>query len=212
PERPYQAREDIQKISVVHWGQRKLFVAEMSFLSAHYTPSITTVVYAGAAPGTHLVELMLKFQKLSWVLVDPEPFHHKLRDFYSSSVTLIQDRFTDAFAAQFAGRNDVLFISDIRTADHNRDNKEENERKIAQDMQNQKRWFRIMNPVAALLKFRLPWDNRMTTYPMGKIQYPVWGRVSTTETQLIVLQNAPDTVYDNKRYESKMFYHNTIAR
>ncbi len=54
PRAPYRRRKDEVK-SVIHWGQRKLLVAEIEFLTMYAgtrksdTPQ--PVVYAGAAPG-----------------------------------------------------------------------------------------------------------------------------------------------------------------
>ncbi len=72
PRAPYRRREQELK-TVVHWGQRKLFLGELEFLTAYSTPG-ATVLYAGAAPGTHLRFLMELFPTLHWVLVDPGNF------------------------------------------------------------------------------------------------------------------------------------------
>ena len=57
-----------------HWGQRKLLFSEIEFLTL-YGHLAKTVVYAGAAPGTHINYLSKElFPEHKWVLVDPAPF------------------------------------------------------------------------------------------------------------------------------------------
>ena len=57
---------------------------------------------------------------------------------------------------------------------------------IATDMSAQQRWVEIIRPMAALLKFRLPWDDGATDYLSGTVALPVWGPPTTTESRLIV--------------------------
>jgi hypothetical protein len=60
---------------VNHWGQRKLLLSEIEFLT-DWAPldRDSIVVYAGAAPGTHIAFLAEMFPRLSFVLVDPSEF------------------------------------------------------------------------------------------------------------------------------------------
>lgn len=51
-EEPYRRRQQEEK-TVIHWGQRKLMLSEIEFLSLHGHRS-RFVVYAGGAPGTHM--------------------------------------------------------------------------------------------------------------------------------------------------------------
>ena len=114
--------------SVHHWGQRKLFCAELEFMTLHGAKA-RTVVYAGAAPGLlhcaitlqsltcaiglHLPLLCRMFPTHQWVLVDPAPF----RIDPLPNMALHQTLFTDAMAAEYSAA-DTLFISDIRYARH----------------------------------------------------------------------------------------------
>lgn len=52
------------------------------------------VVYAGAAPGTHIPFLSKMFPSLSFLLVDPNPFNIKEND----KLKIINDYFTDELA------------------------------------------------------------------------------------------------------------------
>lgn len=60
--------------SVKHWGQLKLFLTEMQFLTKFLKISNVTLVYAGSSPGNHLpllIELMPANWK--WHLYDAKP-------------------------------------------------------------------------------------------------------------------------------------------
>jgi hypothetical protein len=201
--------------SVVHWGQRKLLLSEIEFLTIctkeHGTDiDSCTVVYAGAAPGTHINYLSNLFPKVRFVLVDPAPFTAKS----SSRIEIIQDMFTDDLARHLSKCNNIFFISDIRTADPNRDSEEGSEIKIKKDMSAQWNWHILLGSKRSMLKFRLPWDKEVSKYLDGDIYLPVWGPISTTECRLITSRHDPSAtrIYDHELYEGQLFYHNTVMR
>lgn len=103
PEGAYRRRKDEEK-TVIHWGQRKLLLSEIEFLSL-YGDQAKVVVYAGAAPGTHIKALANMFPDHKFVLVDPANFTVK----NSSNILCRQEMFTDAVAAEFTGI-DTLFV------------------------------------------------------------------------------------------------------
>merc|ERR1739848_499715 len=70
-EREYRPRHGELK-TVGHWGQRKLMLAEVEFLTRFHGDA-STVVYAGAAPGLHVPLMAELFPRLRFVLVDPRP-------------------------------------------------------------------------------------------------------------------------------------------
>ena len=142
------------------------------------------------------------------MLFDPSQFLIEATD----KINLFNEFFNDEIALQFTGKN-VLFISDIRNiemSDHF-DDKKLVEEIVRQDMENQKRWLNIIKPRKAMLKFRLPWENGETTYLDGQLYLPVWGTQTTTETRLIT-ECCNEIKYDNRLYESQMFYFNTVTR
>jgi len=206
---PYRRRAGEEK-TVVHWGQRKLLMSEIEFLTLHGRDA-TTVVYAGAAPGTHINYLAGLFPELHWVLVDPAPFTcHP-----SPSIEVRQELFTDDMAREFAaeGRPPMLFISDVRSVDWMKATDEaEVEARVAADMAMQQRWVELMRPVWSMLKFRLPWPPGKTPYLDGSIFLPVWGPITTTECRLVVPGGAPIREYDNTKHEQQMFFFNTTLR
>lgn len=211
PHKPYQRRYDQVK-SVLHWGQRKLLISEIEFLTIIGRTALinSTIVYAGAAPGTHIHLLSKLFPSVKLILVDPAPF--KIRE--SDSIAILNTFFTDDLATQLsASHKNLYFICDIRTADLSIDTPEESERRIITDMNDQMRWHTLLKSQRSMLKFRLPWDSQTTTYLAGRIYFPVWGNQTTTEARLITDPDPSATAtYDHQLYESQMFYFNTITR
>lgn len=197
--------------TVIHWGQRKLLMSEIEFLTLHGKPD-SVVIYAGAAPGTHMGMLSDMFPEINFVLVDPAPFTCK----ETKRIKLVRGLFTDELARQFTadykGKR-LLFISDIRSVDYNTDSPETVEEKVLWDMNAQMAWHMTMKPARSMLKFRLPWYTETTEYLDGDLYLPVWGPITTTEGRLITHEYSTKTkLWNNKKYEGQMFYFNTVAR
>ena len=214
PEEPYRRRAEEEKFNV-HWGQLKLMMTEIEFFCLFWYPETTpnpVVVYAGAAPGTHIPFLASMFPSFIFHLYDP-------RDFTitgTEQIHIHQQYFTDQDAAQWAGRNDVLFLSDIRTADHITMKDTENEEAIMADMAMQERWYRIIQPAQAHLKYRLPYTydfapkNVQGLY--GFIFRQAWAPQTSTETRLVPIVPARNFDWNVMKYQSQLFYHNSVVR
>ncbi|QPB44310.1 poly A polymerase regulatory subunit [Medusavirus stheno T3] len=208
---PYRRRRGENK-SVIHWGQRKLLMSEIEFLTLYgHTSTSRTVVYAGAAPGTHTNWLADIFPDLKFVLVDPNPFVARPTD----RVEIVKDYFTDETAQKYAGQS-VLFISDVRTANWREQTEKDVEKHVMHDMLAQQRWVEIMKPSMSMLKFRLPYPDRegcqgATEYLDGEVFLPVWGPQTTTETRLVTPGTAKRQ-WDHTVYEQQMFFFNTQVR
>jgi len=207
PGQEYRRRQGESK-TVIHWGQRKLLLSEIEFLTKFGVPG-ATVVYAGAAPGTHTKYLMELFPELKFVLVDPAPFSKKLKEV--PQCLLRQEFFTDELAQQYAGCDKVLFVCDIRSCDHKLICDLEVEVKILEDMQAQQRWHDIIQPLKSMLKFRLPWNAGHTEYLDGDVYLQPFGPTTTTETRLVPSGHSR-VMWDNKKYEQQMFHFNTVTR
>lgn len=199
----------------IHWGQRKLLMSEIEFLCIIGRENLENalIVYAGAAPGTHIPYLCDLFPEARFILVDPAPFKAQETD----RVHIIQDIFTDELASNIALHNkkkSIYFISDIRTADPDDDDEQEVERKVQSDQDSQMRWHKLIEARRSMLKFRLPWYVESTEYLDGLIYLPVWGPQTTTECRLITYEHAPlkMKVYENKKYESQMMFFNNVTR
>lgn len=218
PGQPYEATRGI--FSALHWGQRKLLMSEVEFLTNHSSKA-SLVVYAGAAAGYHIPFLAALFPSLTFHLYDPAPFAIKKTD----RIQIYQEKMTKKIARRYryAPRDggdenaSVLFISDIRTVD-NPDKitdskartkaKEEYPEEIAGDLERQLSWSRVMQLVRSMVKFKLPYTDGTTIYPQGKIYLPVWGKQTTTESRL-VYANSDDLIgYDHRIYEEQMAYFN----
>jgi cap2 methyltransferase len=205
---PYKRRKGEVK-TVIHWGQRKLLMSEIEFLTLYGTSS-NMVVYAGAAPGTHIALLSDMFPALHFYCVDPAPFTVR----QTEKITIVQDLFSNEMAKKLGKEHrGLLFISDIRSADYELDNCRVIEEKVQRDMAMQKEWHKCMNPFRSMLKFRLPWAAGMTSYLDGDVYLPVWGPITTTETRLITKENSVAEIeYDHKKYEEQLFFFNTVTR
>tara|TARA_R110002050_G_scaffold257713_1_gene396843 strand:- start:77 stop:1969 length:1893 start_codon:yes stop_codon:yes gene_type:complete len=175
--------------TVEHWGQRKLMVAEMELMTELYQ-ELDTVLYVGAAPGTHINLLAALFPRLMFVLVDPREMHVLSTD----TVKVVQGYFDNAMAEAWGRRvaqgERVLFISDVRQLD-GCTGPAEVEQRIMSDMQSQQGWLGRMLPPYAMLKLRLPAVKGSTWYVAGQVRLPVWGGHTTTESRLVVRRIHP---------------------
>ena len=61
------------KKNIIHIGQLKLFMGELTFLLTYYKPT-AIVVYVGAAPGGHIPFLASLFPTIKFILYDPRDF------------------------------------------------------------------------------------------------------------------------------------------
>jgi hypothetical protein len=197
-------RRPFEVKGVIHWGQLKLMLSEIQFLSEHGHFS-NTVVYAGASPGTHIKFLSKMFPNHKFILWDPRPF-----DVEGPMIETHEEYFTDDVAQKYAGQ-DILFISDIRTGD-SQDAKCDFEGRVTVDMEWQMTWHKIIRPSMAMYKFRLPYTSGKTTYMDGTLQMQVFAPTSTTELRLIVPQEMRTTVYDNDEVEEQMYHFNYFVR
>ena len=211
PRLPYSAKAQ-QTRTTLHWGQRKLHLTEVEFFLEKLSPEKSyVVVYAGAAPGTHMVMLRRMFKRIKFHLVDPAPFDPKLEGL--PRVTLHKETyFTDDLARELAQRyrgKRLVFISDIRL--------DPAEDSIRRDMESQEQWVNIMRPRHSRLTFRLPWDMDRYTYLEGEVRLQPFPPLRSTETRLLVDRQEkrgtfPQKEYDTRLYEDQCFYHNVVSR
>jgi cap2 methyltransferase len=229
----------------IHIGQRKLLMSEIHFLTevhrynTAHTPMLC--VYAGACPCTHLMVLLNMFPNVYFLLVDPAFKIQHARDlnnprvyvcaynFDADTVSAIkrwlENRHTGSHWVQHAlnllcGRRfpverngeNLLFISDIRRKPYDDDY-------IALEMRNQENWFINLGAFAGLLKFRLPFTNKVTGKGMrsvkslyGELCLPIWGPNSTTECRLLVWKGAKSKMYYPAIHERLMAGFNSVNR
>ena len=223
PRQPFREAAHAQLNTSRHFGQRKLLIAEIEFLTLFGCPGMT-VVYPGSAPGTHLPMLIRLFPLMSYVLVDPAFTEEDARRLGEAarglaapcSLEVLAERFESEGGGRnsarfWAGRPDVLLISDVRLAAGNRPTDAE----VRQDMDLQAEWARIMRPVAGMLKFRLPWEGEVVAYLPGQIRLPIWGKPLTAESRLVFTREDVDAEpahYDSTVYCDQMYHFNTVLR
>lgn len=209
PRAVYHQRKWENKKNIIHWGQRKLLMSELYFMT-HWGHLGKQIVYAGAAPGNHIPYLSYLFPNHSFTLIDPNPFRIK----ETEKIKIMNCYFDDNMAKKY--QNDhVLFISDMRTADYRQMSCIENEQYIIKDNETQMRWINLMKPVKSMIKFRCPYPDIIkenTRMFKGIILLQPWAPPTSTETRLIVDSDLTIIEYDNLKYEQQLFYHNSIAR
>ncbi len=199
-----------REVRTIVWrGQRKLLMSEIGLLLRLERGMRYIVVYAGAAPGIHIPFLSGLFPDVIFHLYDPSPF----RIANSDTIRTFQEFFDDATAQRYAGRNDVVFISDIRL--------NITEQFVIADMLAQQRWHEIIKPELTSLKFRLPWPgsgevdaSNVIEYLDGEIVLPIWGRTSTTESRLVIVkgEHSGKKRYNCLAYEEEMSHFNRVTR
>jgi hypothetical protein len=224
----YFRRKFYDKTSV-KYGQLKLLTTEIQFFNKYWNPEIVPAplcVYVGSAPGIHLIPLLKMYPQITFHLYDPRDVFDKqlYNKEFSSRVQLFVQFFTSSDAVKYAGRDDVYFVSDIRSSDYNRDNSETEESKkanealVKEDLARQAEWVEIIQPVKAHLKFRLPfqepydWVEKETLYFDGDVYKQPWAPQTSTETRLIPDLKAVKRKWNNKMYEDMLFYHNNVIR
>lgn len=195
--------------NVRHSGQLKLLLSEIPFLE-RFRGVPHTVIYAGASPGLHIPRLARMFPEMRFVLVDPQP---SIVD--DPRIEVIRGLMTDRLARELAARHgpDTLLVSDVRVGGAAGETDTEQQARIQNDMQSQMVWHDILDPVASIFKFRLPWDlEPYTEYLDGEIHLPVFGKHLTHEARLVVERGAQRVDYDNGQYERRMAYFNRVQR
>ena len=205
--------------TLLHWGQRKLLLTEIEFFTMFLrdNPSAENIyaVYAGSAPGTHILYLAKLFPTIHFVLYDPREFSNKLLKNKEMIKTHIQ-YFTDDTAKEWVASEHldktILIISDIRTGEPETQTPEKVEERIKIDHAWQQTWYHIIKPEMAMFKFRLPWDDEKTEYLNGDIYIQPYPPATSTETRLIIGKNAGTKIYDNRKYEEQLFYLNNQVR
>lgn len=201
----------------IHWGQRKLLISEIEFLTNNYEKydenKEKLVVYAGSASGYHINYLKAMFPDLTYHLYDRTK--HLVEE--DEKTFIFSKYFTDEIARNYRGKN-VLFISDIRTLNirYLKDmtseiNRVQQDELIEEDLKMQVSWFEEMKPLSGLLKFRLPWFKEKTESIDGEVYFQPWAGGRSTETR-IVPKAGTKILWDNKEYESILNYHNLVTR
>jgi hypothetical protein len=198
--------------STHHYGQRKLLNSEVTFLIDNARKG-DTVVYAGSAPGTHIPFLASLFSHLNlrYVLIDPRDFKLPRYPGVSRRIEVRKGFFTDEMAEAFSNRDDILFISDIRSGTDGPEIPTDDT--VEGDMKRQEDWVLKMNPRACLLKYRLNYTKKGNSeYLAGDVRIQIWPGPKSTETRLEARRPYRVVPTDARDHEERMFFVNTILR
>ncbi len=191
-----------QASTTEYWGQRKLILTEIEFLTNYGADRKYLVVYAGAAPGSHINYLSSLFPRLLFVLFDAKDFSVNP----TNNIQIIREAFThDRAKRLYDSKEPILFICNVRTFNSpgNADNA------IVNDMLDQIEWYKILKPRASLLNFRLSRGLGTTQYLKGNLVIEPWASKRSTECRLIVDQDYLLVDYDHMEFENALFnFHN----
>jgi len=223
--------------SAMHWGQRKLLISEIELIVEVLRDDILkggngrgfTIVYVGAAPGSHIPYLLSLFANVTDLRIHvwDRPSRFDIKEDTSIDVDRriirivppefadpsmngeYEGFFTDDVAQKYLQRyglnNKLIFISDIRDRS--------SEEAVDRDMTMQKRWVETMQPYASQLKFRLPFGIGTTyEYLSGQIYTQAWSRIKSTETRLLSFRPFSMQTYNISSYEKALSYFNVITR
>jgi hypothetical protein len=195
-----------------NWGQRKLLLTEIQFLTNYYNlfqDKPKYVIYVGAAHGIHIPLLSNFFPDINFILFDPRKFSIS----ETPKIKIYNRIFTNEDAVHYKNNlTNYMFICDIRIRDiENVSDIEIVNKLINQDMKLQMDWHLILNPIKSHLKFRPPRDNIKFNYLAGLIFYQPWSGKHSLETRLVPFDNNMKE-YDSKIYNEELFYHNRITR
>ncbi len=195
----------------IKWGQLKLFIGTLRALLEYWNKDMypkLKVVYAGAAHGYNIGILADMFgDSIEWHLYDTGKFGIKP---IKGRVNIYEELFTNEIASKLSTEDNIFFFSDIRRTKEEKD--------VMEDMQVQMSWVKKMNPYRTSLKFRLPYvyneySSIASKYLAGDIMLQSFSSATSSETRLIIKQDEIDEmIYDDKKYESQMFYHNMVTR
>jgi len=214
PSAQYRSRKDEVK-TTVHWGQRKLFLTVLQFMTLYVDVGVgktPKIVYAGAAPGHNIALLSKLFPTCEFHLYDMNPFSKLLND--NPKIKLYKQLFLDDDAKKWTEVGETYLISDIRRDTAGMDTKNA-EIVIQGDMEMQKKWYEIMKPKYAHFKFHLPYSGLglgvSTEYLNGTVYVQPWRGPSSTECRLVP-KWGEKKIWNNKLYEDQNFYINTVLR
>lgn len=188
-----------------HWGQRKLFLTEIEFLTRYAEDNPYLVVYAGAAPGLHIPFLSQLFPRLEFVLIDEKDFPFQ----GTEKIRIRSERFSKDLARRYCEDNrKVLFICNVRTYRAQSDATND----LKEDLQNQVDWYDTLRPQMSLLNFRHSRELGKLPYLKGHLIIEPWSSRRSTECRLVVEKDAKNIEYKFEDFDEAMRYFQSVTR
>ena len=189
-----------------HWGQRKLILTEIEFLTKHTANKRFYVIYAGAAPGCHIQYLSELFPKVDFVLYDEKGFPFPSND----RIKVCVEPFTEDLARQYHNDlgSDVLFICDIRsTSELIRGPKE-----LPDDMSLQLKLHQALRPRYSLLYLRISREHKTFRYPEGDLIIEPWSSRKSSECRLVIEKDAKMTEHRSQDIQNSLNHFQNFTR
>jgi hypothetical protein len=192
----------------VHWGQLKLLLSEIEFLTIALNrygwDSHPILIYPGAAPGHHTELLAKMFPQVTFHLYDQTEFVVRA----SKQIHLHKQYFLDKdaeFWRDYKRDQPILLCSDIRTSPVT-------DESIIADNELQLKWWQTIQPDLTIYKMRFPFTQGITEYPEGIRYLQAFPQGMSTECRLYIEKGAKMIQYNHADQEHKMAYHNQFLR
>lgn len=188
-----------------HWSARKICLSDIEFLTNYVGDKEATVLYIGAGPGFHITFLTSIFRKLIFILLDSKTIEAK---------TSKQIKINSMWKVDEVIRNlkklkePVYLICNVRTSSTPANIEDD----IRQDLDNQQKWHRDLDPEASLLSFRVNRNSSKTRFYQGDLVIEPWSSRRSYDCRLVVKQGASTIDHDNRRILSAMSYFQNVAR
>jgi hypothetical protein len=220
--------------SVRHDQMRQQILAEIEFLTKYGALS-QKVLYLGRS-AKHLEFLTTLFPSHHFIVYNNEDQmlpneHYEFRsEPFTDSTALL---YTSAAVVsgwlcpeEVTDRSPILMISNLmeekkpskKFAPKGRDPAAPppQPKKMREVMDDQKRWYLIIKPLAAMINFKLPYTPGVSSYLKGEKYFEIWGPATGTQTKLWLVHNSDGgeecVEYEHQDYESILFHHNIRVR
>jgi hypothetical protein len=159
-----------------HWGQRKLLITEIYFLTKYAYQGQSDVVYIGAAPAIHIQCLSQLFPSIQFHLYDEKPISVREK----SQIQVFQKLPTAEDFRRFHPDR-TLFICNFQTNNNPEDT-----------MDQQHKWWKSLKPETSLLTFRLPQTSVKMKYLEGRLLAEPWASRKANHCRFIVTRGAKE--------------------
>jgi hypothetical protein len=223
----------------VHYGHLKLLMSDLAALVYFWNPEEhpnPVMVVAGGAPGNHYVSILRMFPSIELHLYDSgtfifdKPFGRQYKEEFAGRVHIHSEWFNDSTADEWSQekwkKRGVIFTSDIRSVSHEDVSPDAYYEAIVSDNRNQEHWVRTIDPIFAVLKFKVPIrrlssgreEEKNTPYLGldGYVMRGIWGRPRTTECRLIPIKGADgnyaERVWDGIKFRDRNMSYNYTKR
>lgn len=225
--------EDTVGTSAINWGQRKLLLSEIEMMVNIIKHDVDmggtgkgfTLLYVGAAPGSHIPYLQSLFAEYD-INVHTWDRKERFDPIESDDIKIVPKEFEDPetigkdtegfftdyvaekYLSKYGTNNKLVIISDIRDSP--------DEESVDRDMRMQEGWVQKIKPFASFLKFRLPYSkSKEYEYLSGDIYSQAWSRNRSAETRLLSFRfkgKFETKLYNTEYYDSTMAYFNYMTR